>query len=108
MVLLDNMPLPMLHEAVRINAGRAILEISGGVTLEACALCRNRRGPHLHWHADQGRQGHGLFHALASDHLWRARFSRAMREDAAPEGRRPAEPWTAAAPSRCYTRGNGT
>lgn len=34
MVLLDNMPLPMLHEAVRINAGRAVLEISGGVTLE--------------------------------------------------------------------------
>ena len=34
MVLLDNMPMPMLHEAVRINAGRAILEISGGVTLE--------------------------------------------------------------------------
>ncbi|WP_311222426.1 MULTISPECIES: carboxylating nicotinate-nucleotide diphosphorylase [unclassified Acidovorax] len=38
MVLLDNMPLPLLHEAVRINAahpaGGAILEISGGVTLE--------------------------------------------------------------------------
>ncbi len=34
MVLLDNMPLPMLHEAVAINAGRAILEISGGVTLD--------------------------------------------------------------------------
>jgi len=34
MVLLDNMPLPMLHEAVATNAGRAILEISGGVTLE--------------------------------------------------------------------------
>ena len=33
MVLLDNMDLPTLHEAVRINAGRAILEISGGVTL---------------------------------------------------------------------------
>ena len=33
MVLLDNMSLPTLHEAVRINAGRAILEISGGVTL---------------------------------------------------------------------------
>lgn len=33
MVLLDNMPLPMLREAVRINAGRAVLEISGGVTL---------------------------------------------------------------------------
>src|SRR5574343_703732 len=34
MVLLDNMPLPMLHEAVRINAGRAILEVSGGVNLD--------------------------------------------------------------------------
>lgn len=34
MVLLDNMPLPMLREAVAINAGRAVLEISGGVTLE--------------------------------------------------------------------------
>ena len=38
MVLLDNMPLPQLHEAVRLNAahpgGGAILEISGGVTLE--------------------------------------------------------------------------
>jgi nicotinate-nucleotide pyrophosphorylase (carboxylating) len=35
MVLLDNMELPVLHEAVRINAGRAILEISGGVTLDS-------------------------------------------------------------------------
>ena len=35
MVLLDNMPLPTLREAVTINAGRAILEISGGVTLES-------------------------------------------------------------------------
>jgi nicotinate-nucleotide pyrophosphorylase (carboxylating) len=37
MVLLDNMDLPTLHEAVRMNAARAsqaILEISGGVTLE--------------------------------------------------------------------------
>ena len=34
MILLDNMDLPTLREAVRINAGRAILEISGGVTLE--------------------------------------------------------------------------
>ena len=37
MVLLDNMDLPTLHEAVRMNtargAARAILEISGGVTL---------------------------------------------------------------------------
>ncbi|WP_332775155.1 carboxylating nicotinate-nucleotide diphosphorylase [Polaromonas sp.] len=34
MVLLDNMDLPTLREAVRMNAGRAILEISGGVTLD--------------------------------------------------------------------------
>jgi nicotinate-nucleotide pyrophosphorylase (carboxylating) len=34
MVLLDNMDVATLREAVRINAGRAILEISGGVTLE--------------------------------------------------------------------------
>ncbi|MDE2415887.1 MAG: carboxylating nicotinate-nucleotide diphosphorylase [Comamonadaceae bacterium] len=34
MVLLDNMPLAQLREAVEINAGRAILEISGGVTLD--------------------------------------------------------------------------
>jgi nicotinate-nucleotide pyrophosphorylase (carboxylating) len=33
MVLLDNMSVPTLHEAVKINQGRAILEISGGVTL---------------------------------------------------------------------------
>ena len=34
MVLLDNMDLAQLREAVRINHGRASLEISGGVTLE--------------------------------------------------------------------------
>ncbi len=34
MVLLDNMDMPTLREAVRINEGRAVLEISGGVTLE--------------------------------------------------------------------------
>lgn len=34
MVLLDNMDVATLHEAVRINADRAILEISGGVTLD--------------------------------------------------------------------------
>ena len=38
MVLLDNMPLAMLKEAVRLNAahagGGAVLEISGGVTLD--------------------------------------------------------------------------
>ncbi|GAA4341774.1 carboxylating nicotinate-nucleotide diphosphorylase [Variovorax defluvii] len=39
MILLDNMDLPTLREAVRLNEGagegRAILEISGGVTLES-------------------------------------------------------------------------
>lgn len=34
MVLLDNMDIATLNEAVRINAGRATLEISGGVTLD--------------------------------------------------------------------------
>jgi nicotinate-nucleotide pyrophosphorylase (carboxylating) len=35
MILLDNMDLPTLREAVRINDGRAVLEISGGVTLDS-------------------------------------------------------------------------
>jgi nicotinate-nucleotide pyrophosphorylase (carboxylating) len=35
MVLLDNMDLPTLREAVRLNNARAILEISGGVTLDS-------------------------------------------------------------------------
>ncbi|QHE87894.1 carboxylating nicotinate-nucleotide diphosphorylase [Hydrogenophaga sp. BPS33] len=34
MVLLDNMDLSTLHEAVRRNAGRAVLEISGGVNMD--------------------------------------------------------------------------
>jgi nicotinate-nucleotide pyrophosphorylase (carboxylating) len=34
MVLLDNMDVPTLNEAVRRNAGRAILEVSGGVSLD--------------------------------------------------------------------------
>jgi len=34
MILLDNMDLAAMREAVRITAGRASLEISGGVTLE--------------------------------------------------------------------------
>jgi nicotinate-nucleotide pyrophosphorylase (carboxylating) len=33
MVLLDNMSLEMMREAVRLNAGRAILEVSGGVSM---------------------------------------------------------------------------
>ncbi|MEZ0306311.1 MAG: carboxylating nicotinate-nucleotide diphosphorylase [Ramlibacter sp.] len=35
MILLDNMDLPTLREAVQINDARAILEISGGVTLDS-------------------------------------------------------------------------
>ncbi|MDO8775020.1 MAG: carboxylating nicotinate-nucleotide diphosphorylase [Burkholderiaceae bacterium] len=34
MVLLDNMSVPTLNKAVLINDGRAVLEISGGVTLD--------------------------------------------------------------------------
>jgi nicotinate-nucleotide pyrophosphorylase (carboxylating) len=34
MVLLDNFSLAMMREAARINAGRAVLEASGNVTLE--------------------------------------------------------------------------
>jgi nicotinate-nucleotide pyrophosphorylase (carboxylating) len=34
MILLDNFDLSMMREAVRINAGRAELEASGGITLE--------------------------------------------------------------------------
>jgi nicotinate-nucleotide pyrophosphorylase (carboxylating) len=34
MLLLDNMDLPTLHQAVALNAGRAILEISGGVSMD--------------------------------------------------------------------------
>jgi nicotinate-nucleotide pyrophosphorylase (carboxylating) len=37
MVLLDNMNLAQLREAVRITAGRAILEVSGGVGLDTVA-----------------------------------------------------------------------
>jgi len=34
MILLDNFSLDMMREAANINAGRAILEASGNVTLE--------------------------------------------------------------------------
>lgn len=37
MILLDNMDLVQLREAVRITAGRAILEVSGGVGLDTVA-----------------------------------------------------------------------
>jgi hypothetical protein len=65
MVLLDNMSLPDLKESVRINAGRAVLEISGRRHAGRPAHPgRNRRGPHLHRHADQGRAGDRFFDAL--------------------------------------------
>jgi nicotinate-nucleotide pyrophosphorylase (carboxylating) len=35
MILLDNMDLQTLREAVRINDARAVLEISGGVTMDS-------------------------------------------------------------------------
>ncbi len=39
MILLDNMGLAQLHEAVRRTAGRALLEVSGGVNLSSvCAI----------------------------------------------------------------------
>ena len=39
MILLDNMGLMYLHEAVRITAGRAVLEVSGGVNQSSvCAI----------------------------------------------------------------------
>lgn len=37
MVLLDNMPAAQLRQAVALNAGRAILEVSGGVSLDTVA-----------------------------------------------------------------------
>jgi nicotinate-nucleotide pyrophosphorylase (carboxylating) len=37
MVLLDNMNLSQLREAVRLTSGRAILEVSGGVGLDTVA-----------------------------------------------------------------------
>jgi len=37
MILLDNMDLTQLREAVRITAGRAVLEVSGGVGLDTVA-----------------------------------------------------------------------
>ncbi|MNZ75122.1 Nicotinate-nucleotide pyrophosphorylase [carboxylating] [compost metagenome] len=36
-VMLDNFDVPMMQEAVRLNQGRARLEVSGNVTLETLA-----------------------------------------------------------------------
>jgi nicotinate-nucleotide pyrophosphorylase (carboxylating) len=38
-VLLDNMPPPVLAEAVRLVAGRALTEASGGITLANARAC---------------------------------------------------------------------
>lgn len=38
-ILLDNMPPPVLGEAVRLIAGRALTEASGGVTLDTIRAC---------------------------------------------------------------------
>jgi nicotinate-nucleotide pyrophosphorylase (carboxylating) len=35
MILLDNMDLPTLRQAAHLNNARAVLEISGGVTLDS-------------------------------------------------------------------------
>jgi nicotinate-nucleotide pyrophosphorylase (carboxylating) len=35
MILLDNMPIPLIEQAVKLTGNRAVLEVSGGVTLEA-------------------------------------------------------------------------
>ena len=47
-VLLDNFPLPRVREAVALTAGRALLEVSGGVTLDGCA-----RSPPRAWTASR-------------------------------------------------------
>jgi hypothetical protein len=39
----------LLKEAVRINAGRAVLEISAAIANGLRELAGNRRGPHFHW-----------------------------------------------------------
>ena len=36
-VMLDNFDIPMMQEAVRLNQGRAKLEVSGNVTLDTLA-----------------------------------------------------------------------
>jgi nicotinate-nucleotide pyrophosphorylase (carboxylating) len=58
MVLLDNMSLPDLKEAVRINAGpRRAGNFRRRHAGRPAHPGRNRRGPHLHRHADQGCAG---------------------------------------------------
>ena len=53
MVLLDNMPLPMLREAVRQRGPRDSRNLWRRDAGRSARAGRNRRGPHLHRHADQ-------------------------------------------------------
>jgi nicotinate-nucleotide pyrophosphorylase (carboxylating) len=70
MVLLDNMDLPTLRDAVRINAGRAILEISAASRWSACASWRRPGVDRISiGHPDEGREGHGLLHAAERDRM---------------------------------------
>ena len=63
-VLLDNFSFDAMREAVAINAGRALLEVSGNVTLEQVRDDRrHRRRPDLDRPADQGRAGDRFFAA---------------------------------------------
>ncbi len=65
-VLLDNFTLAQMREAVAITGGRALLEVSGGVTLDQLRGHRRHwRRPHLDRPADQGRAGDRLLDARA-------------------------------------------
>jgi hypothetical protein len=58
MVLLDDIDLPTLREAVQLNVGRAILEVSGWRHPDPGARhCRHRCEPDLGRVPDQGRAG---------------------------------------------------
>ncbi len=63
-VLLDNFSEAQMKEAVALAAGRALLEVSGGVELAQLRwIAATRRGPHLDRPPDEGRQGGRLFDA---------------------------------------------
>ena len=70
MILLDNMGLMYLHEAVRITAGRAVLEERGAGSLgrgQPVERLRDRlhwRGSHFHRGLDEKRQSRRFFDAL--------------------------------------------
>jgi nicotinate-nucleotide pyrophosphorylase (carboxylating) len=41
LILLDNFDIPLLEKAVALNAGRAVLEASGGISLETLRAVAN-------------------------------------------------------------------